>query len=44
MMEADVRRNNLLKEKVAVLEFKINKLGLYPSPILMNHIHMIAEN
>ncbi|XP_073385383.1 uncharacterized protein [Physcomitrium patens] len=28
MMEADVRRNNLLKEKVAVLEFKINKLGI----------------
>jgi len=27
MSEADARRNNLLKEKVVVLEFKINKLG-----------------
>ncbi|KAG0553314.1 hypothetical protein M758_12G003800 [Ceratodon purpureus] len=28
MSEADARRNNLLKEKVVVLEFKINKLGI----------------
>lgn len=33
MSETEARRNNLLKEKVVVLEFKINKLGLFMIPI-----------
>jgi len=32
MAEAELRRNNMLKEKVVVLEYRINHLGLLFTP------------